>query len=105
MDCLRSGILLWEHYIFNFWDDDLSFSEVIIEALSEIQEVEEETAPSAGKVILVLTKDGICIIIRDWMYPFAPEIYYNRHGFLSVDEYRLDHVKDEKAYYKYVENK
>ena len=74
-----------------------------MEALSEVQVTEETEAPTNSQVILVLQKDGVTTIVRDFIYPFAPQTYYQRYGVLGVDMYELDHVKDDKAYYKYVE--
>lgn len=74
-----------------------------METLQEIQGMEEETTSAFSKVTLVLTKGNTCVIVRDWIYPLAPTSYYHRVGLLGIEMYELDHQKDDKAYYKYVE--
>ena len=57
------------------------------------------------KVILLLNKDGVTTIVKDFIYPFAPQTYYQRYGLLGVDMYELYEIRDNKAFYKYVEPK
>lgn len=52
--------------------------------------------------ILVLEKDNMKKLVRDWEYPVCPTTYYARSGVLGIDEYSLQEVKDNKAYYKYI---
>lgn len=65
--------------------------------------MEEAPSSSYSKIILILTKENSCVIVKDWTYPFAPTTYYNRVGLLGVEEYVFSHDKGNRAYYTYVE--
>lgn len=41
-------------------------------------------------------------IIKNWNYNFAPKVYYDNSHRLTVDEYRIDYTKDDKAHYNFV---
>lgn len=53
--------------------------------------------------VLILQRDNVITIVRDWTYSLAPTIYYNR-SLLSVEEYKLDRIENNGtiAYYNYV---
>lgn len=62
------------------------------------------TRPNNGW-ILILEKDGCSKIVNTWIYPIAPEVYYDSSEIAHMNEYRLIHVKDNRAYYKFIVSK
>lgn len=54
--------------------------------------------------ILILKRDNVTTIIKDWVYSLAPTtVYHNRTG-LKIEMYELDYVSKDGsvAYYNYV---
>lgn len=52
-------------------------------------------------MVLLLKKGNTVTIIRDWVYPLAPETFYHRNGLLNIETYTLESVRKNGMYCYY----